>query len=140
MGWVSPTGHNDPDTGWRDHTQAYNDNTGNYAEGFHSLCAPNYGYLELTLGSAISCDKVRIYIKTSRNLDIDVYYSGAWHNIYSGSPSSGQYVEKSIGSTESVDKARILNNEVCWLLKVCDFDFNEVAAPPAYVPKVIMVD
>ena len=124
MGWVSPTGHNDPDSKWTAEANAYDDDTDSHAWTFND----GY-YLELTLGSAISCDKVRSWWATSTgdaDVDIDVYYSGAWHNIHSGVISKGDWVESSLGSTQTVEKARIkLNAFRTHYLK--EFDSNEVA-------------
>ena len=124
MGWVSPTGHNDPGGKWTTEANAYDDDTDTHAWTFND----GY-YLELTLGSAISCDKVRSWWAISTgdaDVDIDVYYSGAWHNIHSGVISKGDWVESSLGSTQTVEKARVkLNAFRTHYLK--EFDFNEVS-------------
>jgi hypothetical protein len=124
MSWVSPTGHNDPDSKWYGETNAYDDDIETYA----STLFDDY-YLELTLGSAISCNKVRVYWEVSSgdaDVDIDVYYSSAWHNIHSGLINQLQWVEVPIGSTQTVEKARVKSN-IQKTNKLYEFDFNELA-------------
>ena len=133
MAWVSPTGYNDPDSKWSNEASAYDDDTGTAAT--QTASSAGY-YLELTLGSAISCDKVQISAFTGYysppyqrdpDIDIDVFYSGAWHNIWSGTIANNTWVEKSIGSTESVDKARVKWNDGGDAGgRLEEFDFNEV--------------
>ncbi len=124
MAWVSPTGHNDPDSKWTTEANAYDEDTDTHAWTFQ-----DGSYLELTLESAISCDKVRSWWSTSTgdaDVDIDVYYSGAWHNIHSGVIGKGDWVESSLSSTQTVEKARVkLNAFRTHYLK--EFDFNEVS-------------
>ena len=129
MAWVSPTGYNDPDSKWGNETNAYDDDLETFAYDF-----PNGYYLELTLGSAISCDKVRIYcerytsgVAYDLDVDVDVYYSGSWHNIHSGTVTKNTWVELSVGSTQTVDKARIKTNDISASRRIREFDFNEVS-------------
>lgn len=111
-GWTSPTGFDDPDSAWLSETNIYDADV----ETFGGCYYVNVGkYLELTLSAAISCNKVRIYAATCTlgvgfydpDIDIDVFYGGVWNNIFSGSITKQTWVEKSIGSTETVSKARI---------------------------------
>jgi hypothetical protein len=129
MAWVSPTGYNDPDSKWGNEANAYDEDTDTFAYDF-----PNGYYLELTLESAISCDKVRIYcerytsgVSYDLDVDVDVYYSAAWHNIHSGTVTKNTWVELSIGSTQTVDKARIKTNDISASRRIKEFDFNEVS-------------
>jgi len=99
--WVSPTGYDDPDDKWDSEANAYDDNTNTRA-----TTKVTDSYLELTLSSAISCNKVRIYAATrdppetlDPDIAIDVYYSGSYHNIFSGTITKEDWVEKEIGST-----------------------------------------
>lgn len=134
MAWVSPTGHNDPDTEWINEEQGYNDDTGDYAS--DSIGNDRWGsYLELTIAS-ISCDKVRFWAWYSapviNTIDLDVYYDGDWHDVYQGSYANEEWVEKSIpAGTKSVTKARVrFYNEygISISCRLYDFDFNEVSA------------
>jgi len=131
--WVSPTGHNDPSNSWSYESYAYDDDTDSRA----STNDPEY--LELT-HSAIVCDKVRIYaakfskgIPYDANIDIDVYYGGAWHNIFSGYITKQTWVEKAIGSTQSVTAARVKCPTLVGgivNLRLYEFDFNSLPSPP----------
>ncbi len=134
MAWVSPTGYNDPDSKWGNEANAYDEDTDTFAYDF-----PNGYYLELTLGSAISCDKVRIFaerytssVSYDLDADVDVYYSGAWHNIHSGTITKNTWVELPIGSTQVVDKARIKTNTATASRRIKEFEFNEVAGGQTY--------
>lgn len=130
MAWVSPTGFIDPSNAWSWETWAYDNDLETAAE-----TQSETAYLELTLGSAISCDKVRIYAAdlngglNDPELDIDVFYDGAYHNIFSGVITKEVWVEKSIGSTETVSKARVRMTDAAqaWHF-VIEFDFWEVEA------------
>lgn len=135
MGWISPTGHNDPDGDWSYETRAYDDDLVKWAY------ENGTGYLELT-HAALLCDKVRFYTEGwygTHTLDLDVYYGGAWHNIYSANPPEDQWVEVAIGSTESVTAARVKASSSSNVHLFNELDFNEVISP-TYIPKVIMVD
>lgn len=108
MSWISPTGFVDGGGTWTDEALAYDEDTVTYA--VETIAAVGWGnYLELT-HAAIDCDKVQIWSSYQANVDlieIDVYYSTAWHNIYSGTATVGAYVEYPIGSTESVTALRV---------------------------------
>lgn len=126
MAWVSPTGHNDPENEWTDETKAYDESLGTYA--YTGIGAGLPYTLEL-LHAAINCDKVQIqvYQVSAKSVDVDVYYSGAWHNIYSGTIPDATWEEIPIGSTQSVTKART-HKTTGWAgdYWVIEFDFNEV--------------
>ena len=83
---------------------------GIYARSFHSEGV--FQYLELTLDSAINSNKVRYWIPSGVNnnnntaINVDVYYGGSWHNIYSGSYIMNTWVEKTF-SNHNITKARI---------------------------------
>lgn len=130
MAWVSPTGHNDPSSAWTTEELAYDNDLGTRA-----TSTSETAYLELT-HSAILCDKVRIYvsdyfkgIEGTADLDIDVYYGDAWHNIFSGSIAKLTWAEKSIGSTQIVTAARVKFNQAR-IHRVYEFDFNSLPTPP----------
>jgi len=110
MGWISPTGFNDRSSKWNSETNAYDGDTGTRAS-THS----NSYYLELT-HAAFNCSKVQIYAATyyafpvtysDPQITISVYYSSAWHTIFTGTITKSTWTEKSIGSTESITAARV---------------------------------
>jgi len=111
--WVSPTGQEDPDNKWTEESYAYDENTNSEARVFEK----NH-YLELT-HSALTCARVRIYAVlvtgglqnyADPNISIDVYYGGAWHNIFSGTIPKFTWVEKTFPK-QSITKARIKSND-----------------------------
>ena len=127
--WVSPTGHVDPSNKWTNEEGAYDEATSTNA--YHTK---KLNFLELT-HSAIQCDKVRIYAATAKavwydpDVDIDVYYSGGWHNIWSGIVSKLTWVEKEIGSAQLVTAMRIKWNTIPGggYGALFEADFNEVS-------------
>ena len=111
MGWVSPTGHVDSGSHWTDESKAYDENTSTYA--IYDLLATGYwtSFLELTHASIV-CNSVRFMLPQDTHggyiyLDIDVYYSGAWHDVYSGTFSNLTWTEKSLGGNYTVTALRI---------------------------------
>ena len=111
MGWVSPTGHVDSGSHWTDESKAYDENTSTYA--IYDLLATGYwtSFLELTHASIV-CNSVRFMLPQDTHggyiyLDIDVYYSGAWHDVYSGTFSNLTWAEKSLGGNFTVTALRI---------------------------------
>ncbi len=148
MAWVSPTGHNEPNNKYSGETNAYDENTGTNAS-----TSENGYYLELT-HAAILCDKVRIYAAVyyqtatppyaffvDPDIDIDVYYSGGWHNIWSGVITERTWVEKAIGSNETVTKARIKFSNIQTghindFGQIYEFDFNDITPTGIERPKV----
>lgn len=130
MAWVSPTGH--VASAWTFETRAYDDDLETVASGTSETV-----YLTLT-HSAINCDKIRVYAADRSNstyydptLSIDVYYSAGWHNIFVGSITKQTWVEKAIGSTESVTAVRMkLTNGARQYHYVYEVDFWEAATAP----------
>lgn len=108
--WVSPTLYNDPDDMWHNEANAYDDDTGTYADRDYAGGGTNY--LELLI-NPILCDKVRCWIGSGNswtmNLYIDVFYDGGWNNIQTGkAPAQGEFIEISIpAGSKTVTKARV---------------------------------
>ena len=110
LGWISPTGHNDPENMWEDESNAYDQNPLTSTSGE----AVGYGWqwtswLELTISSPIDCDRIRFWAYSSgycNEIDIDVFYSNDWHDVYQGSYIDREWVEKTF-SEQSVTKARV---------------------------------
>lgn len=128
MGWVLSTSHNDPNDKWVDPTLAYNGNTADWGRNWDPDEA---NYLELILGSPISCDKVRIRgnqteDKQAYNVNVEVYYSGAYHKIMdNGSPTIDDYTEVAVGSTQTITKAKIWKGDSIQLY-LREFSFWEI--------------
>lgn len=123
--WVVPTSHNDPSSHWTDEAKSYDDDLETYA------LPSGEGYLELILTS-IKCDKIRFYAGADAGENIlfyiDVYYSSAWHNIANGvTYSQDIWHEVSIGSTETVTKARIKYASIVGETpRLKEFNFNSL--------------
>lgn len=135
MGWVSPTSFSDPGGTWSNETLAYDGNTTTYA---YTSVPKNVwsGYLELYI-AVISCDKVRGWFTKAlaniNNFELDVQYDDTtWHNIYSGEPTYGAWVEFPIGSTQSIIgmRFRFYSTKAGGDAGRChEAEFNEIIAP-----------
>ncbi len=138
MGWVSPTGYNDPNSKWSYETNAYDGNTSTYTQ-VNIPPGPIWSsFLELTI-NAINCNKIKYYLLRDPDVDavdVDVYYSGAWHDIYSGSFPDFVWVEKSLSETYSVTKMRFRFHSTyggeMWLNLLYEAMFYQVI----YVPTI----
>ena len=133
MSWVSPTGFVDGGGTWNTEPLAYDENPVTYA--YEVIPAAGWGnYLELTI-AATDCDKVQIWSERSAanvdTIEVDVYYSSAWQNIYSGVLVIGSYQEYPIGSTQNVTAVRVRysTNKKNRQARICEADFNDVSAP-----------
>jgi hypothetical protein len=140
MSWKSPTGYVDESSVWTDEPKAYDGSLSTWA--YSTVPANNWGgFLDLLIDPAILCDKVRLYpYDTSEDgyftdqIQVDVYYGGAWHTIYNGSGTfwPGSWHEYSIpGGPFVVSKARVrFHNSSSWEIEIFlnEFDFNQLQA------------
>ena len=108
--WISPTSHIDADDKWLTEENAYDGNVNTFA--YEGVEPSSWGsYLELLVNEQ-NIDKVKFnaYYSASHisKIDVDVYYDGAWHDVYEGAYPSYTWVEKSIPAGVSlVSKARV---------------------------------
>lgn len=127
MAWVSPTG--DTANGWTDSGLAWDDNTATFA--YHSTPAGWGPYLELH-HAELQCTKIQgwwgIVNTQVTTVEVDVYYSGAYHNIYSGAIVLGSFQEYEIGSEQTVTALRIrfYSSKAARQAEVYEVDFWEV--------------
>jgi len=134
--WVKPTSFSDPDSAWTDEAKAYDGNVDTYA-----INGTIDKYVEY-IRASILCDKIRVYANTTAegfpddvDLNIDVYYSAAWHNIFSGSVADRTWVEKAIGSNQTVTKIRIKGTYLKpWLYEV---EFNNISVAPTVTTQAV---
>jgi|GEM_PF-1361509 hypothetical protein len=110
QGWRIPSSHNDSSSAWEGETKAYD---GSIATGQAYTLTTN-AKLELIPASPLYTSKLRIYgggnnngVPFNPNIVLDVYYSGAWHNVYTGGIQYGTWVEKSLASPQTIEKARV---------------------------------
>ena len=108
--WYSPEDHNDPDSDWNYEDDAYDDYIYSCAISDKKLIQGWTGYLELTIAQ-MDADKIRFYAfydsEYCSSIDLDIYYSGSWHDVYQGAFANKEYVEKSLGGIYPVTKARV---------------------------------
>ncbi len=136
--WISPTGFLDPDTEWTNEVLAYDEDTTKYANQ-QSVPATSWGsWLELTI-DAISCSKVRFWagydVDRITQIDIEVKYDDGegggliYHPLYIGSFAPEEWVEKEIGSTQTVTAMRMKfynTSDGTSIAKVYEADFWEL--------------
>lgn len=134
--WISPTSHSDPDSKWLSEEKAYDSNTATWAAHFTDPDSWT-SYLILLVNEAY-IDKIRffaIYDPTNQDkIDVDVYYEGAWHDVYEGAFANLAWVEKDIpAGTKLVSKARFRLYNVSDSSLGCElreFQFNTSAVTP----------
>lgn len=83
--WVTPTSHSDPDTGWNNETNAYDNNTSTYATSDIIGSGAWTDYFIFIYEQDLTIDGIRFYYEASNtddNVDIDSYYDASWHNEY----------------------------------------------------------
>ena len=132
-GWISPIG--EVLNGWEGPGLAWDEDTVT-SSSYDAVKAGWTPYLELT-HTAIDCDKVRVWVSAESDnvatVEVDVYYSGTYNNIYSGVPTLGVFVEYTIGSTQSVTamRIRLLNShsKQARFQYIHEVDFDEVLTP-----------
>jgi hypothetical protein len=130
--WVYPTSYADAFGGWSNEANVYDGNDTTYATSTGSDFA--FNGLELIPASTVTCSSVKILaVQTGQSyayLNIYVYYSGAWHNIRSSSLAitGNVWFEIFVGSTQSVEKALIIN-DTGNSQRVYGFQFYSINAP-----------
>lgn len=144
MAWITPTGENL--NGWSGAGLAWDDDTGT-SSSYDAAGGSWTPYLELT-HAALNCDKVQVWVSVEKDnmdiVDIDVFYSLSFHNIYSGAPTLGAFAEYAIGSTQFVTSVRIRchNSQGAqprWQY-IHEADFNEVVGPVTEQVKLLVED
>ncbi len=107
-GYTTPTSSTDPGVVWTDDAKAYDGDIATYA--YTDVTGQ---YLQLAIAST-SADAVQIYAESfdsgnhyNPNVNIDVYYSSAWHNITSGVISKLAWTTQSIGSVQDITGVRL---------------------------------
>ena len=109
MAWLLPTGNVDSQSKWTNETSAYDGNTGTYASSATVYPLTWSSFIEFT-HAAMSCSKVRFngfYCSGSITvIDVDVYYGGAWHDVYEGSFPYKEWLEKSLSSIQTITAFR----------------------------------
>lgn len=113
--WESPTSATG--ASWTDRDKTYDENTGTFAWDDIGTDAWS-GDITISIG-AVQCSQFRHWVSREsvdvNEIDIDVYYSGAWHDIYQGGTFTvDDWETREIGSVETVTavKFRFYNDNV----------------------------
>jgi hypothetical protein len=106
--WISPTGYYDPDAAWTNPAYAY-DEVPDFAGTYYAATTVDVKPLYLTVPEGYY-DRIRFQgwsTTAGRSIDVDAYYSGAWHDVYQGTYTYNTWTTKTIGSIEKISLIRI---------------------------------
>jgi hypothetical protein len=135
-GWISPTGAADPSSQWSSETKSYDDNTGSYA--VHGGGTGWRGFLELTLSSAIYCDRVRVLSDFGYGyvdlVDIDIYNSTGWIDKFNGTIIDCTWTELEFSGETNVTKARFRYHYVSGSVQFYFYEFDFYQGKPHTLP------
>lgn len=112
--WISPTGGSG--TGWTLTTQAYDEDILTGAKAANIPDASWTNALELT-HAALLCSKIQLFLAgnvAGDQVDIDVFYGAAWHDVYEGTFTLNAWLEKSIPAglqTVTAMRVRLYNSQ-----------------------------
>jgi len=142
LGWVTPTSHYDSNNQWSNEINAYDDDTDSYTTSYHDINDPDglWSFFIYLNHSVIICDKVRFYARGPTGdpaqidqVDVDVRRGGVWVDVYEGTFSDKQWVEKRF-MQGSVNQSRIrfrINSASSGLwYQLYEFDFNNSRPVP----------
>jgi len=135
-GWISPTAAADPSNQWSSETKTYDDNTGSYA--VHGGGNGWRGFLELSLSSAIYCDRVRVLSDFGYGyvdlVDIDIYNSTSWIDKYNGTISDCTWTELEFSGETNVTKARFRYHYISGSVQFYFYEFDFFQGKPHTLP------
>jgi|GEM_PF-1926139 len=114
-GWILPTGYIDAGNQWNQETQAFDGNSGSYAQ--NTFGGVGWGeFIEFTLDAATTSNRLRLKIDYDdariNEVDIDVFTGGAWVDVFQGGDEAtwnSTFVEVPFNKAE-VEKARFRYN------------------------------
>jgi len=113
--WETPDTTNDPSSGWRDpngegENKIYDDDTGTYGNTLPATASGAWSvFIELLYDGGLLCDSLRYWARATYedSIDLDVYYSGGWHDIFKGVNGGLQWNVVDMGGTQDITKARV---------------------------------
>ncbi|MCA9364625.1 MAG: type II secretion system protein [Candidatus Moranbacteria bacterium] len=140
IGWVLPTGSDDPSGSWENDERASDNNTSTYARSYHPINAPVWSeYLYITHPATLTADRIRFYARAEAEIsaaDIDVFVDGQWIDVFNGAFADKQWVEASF-TDGTVTQARIrfeaafANRGFFW--ELYEFNFYKSSATTSIV-------
>ena len=141
MGWIRPTSHDEPKSQWHNPSNCYDGDLTTY--GYDDVYGPPFSgyYIEFNVNE-IQCNRIRFNARSVSGdvdkIDIDVYYSGSWHNVfYRGHFSNEVWVEVGLGGTYTITKARVrfFNSDVFFVRqgRLYEFNFYEIASEVGWI-------
>jgi hypothetical protein len=143
MGWVRPTGYEDPNNFWANEPNAYDGDTATYSQS-NTLGTVTWSYFLILTRATITCDSVRFYCavpnEPGASIDIDIRRDGVWEDLYQGTFTAYEWVEKSfaMGNIDAM-RIRLYNPSTIYARvgRIFEAEFYEVE--PA-VPTVVTND
>lgn len=128
LGWKTPNSTNDPGDSWTDDANAIDDDITSYAS---TLSLGSSNALEFHLTNPMDLDRVRVYASddgtpTNPDVNIGLYYEGAWHTIFTGSITKSTWTTKTNSAgVKHVSKARVYANSFTGnQLFIYEFEFG----------------
>jgi hypothetical protein len=109
--YFTPTGFVDAAAQWSNEGNTYDDNTATFAQdAVDATLGDTWSdFLELT-HAAITTSSIRVWVNydgaTRKDIDVDAYYSAAWHDVYSGVANNLAWTDCPIGSEQTVTAMR----------------------------------
>lgn len=104
--WTSPTGFTDSSGNWTEETNVYDDNSVTAANVTIAGTAWS-AYLELNVNETL-CESIKYEVVqlAAFQINLDIYHDGAWHDVFEGAYSTGNYT-KDFNGIQAVSKCRI---------------------------------
>jgi len=108
LAWVSPTGYVNIGAAYYYPTRAYDGDTNTFAYTTMFRGAMT-NFLELT-HPGVTATKLRYYGSVTTGtptIDIDIYYGGAWHDLYYGVMAQNTWTEVDFGGAQDITSVRV---------------------------------
>ena len=129
MAWIGLTAYNDPDSGWDSETNAYDGNTSTYAKADKQDVLR---FLELSRAIA-TVSKLRIAASAYKvgahvlECDIDIYYGGAWHDLFDSILDyfGSTWNEIEIGASYDVTQVRVRSRDTAEEARIYEVELWE---------------
>lgn len=106
---TTPTGHDDPDSGWGSETNAYDNNINSYAT--TSAGGDNWSTYIILTHNSVSCTGIQFYaqwVATEFNkIWVDTYYNNGWQHVYDGNFTDLGWDSYSLNGTYTVNMSRV---------------------------------
>lgn len=130
MGWVLPTGFEDPGSIWTSEEMAYDESTSSRAYTYEYTDGWSDDWLVLTHAS-MACDNIQIFAgDAGYTLEVELeVYDGAWHAVFNGALGDTTYAWNELGpfTQYTITKAQFkIRSDGTKTPRCYEVQFNEV--------------